>query len=76
MIKLGSGKLIESNSPKAIDRTESLSNGMFIERKFYRTESLSNGKFIERKIYRTENLSNGKFLERKICRTAIDRTEN
>ena len=73
-------QFIESNSPKAIDRTESLSNGKFIERKIYRTENLSNGKFIERKIhrtensferkiYRTENSSNGKLIERKIHRT-------
>ena len=54
----GSGKLIESNSLTAIDPTESLSNGKFIEQKVYRTEILSNGKFTEQKIYRTESSSN------------------
>ena len=85
--KIDRKQFTENNSPKAIDRAESLSNGKFIERKVierkvYRTENLSNGKYIERKIYRTENLSNGKFIERKIYRTEnlsngkIHRTEN
>ena len=74
--KIHRKQFTESSSPKAIDRTESLSNVKFIKRKVYRTENLSKGKFIERKIYRTENSSNGKFIERKIYRTAIDRREN
>ena len=58
----GSGKLIESNSPKTIHRKQ------LIDRKVYRTENLSNGNFIERKVYRAENLSNRKLIERKIDR--------
>ena len=67
---MGSGKLIESNSPNEIDRTENLSNGKFIERKVYRTVS-----FVERKVYRTESFVERKLNEQQLTERKIGRTE-
>ena len=55
----------ENNSLKAIDRTESLSNGKFIERIIYRTGNLSIGELIELQL-----------TEQQLTERRIDRTGN